>query len=95
MTHVELAANLLGVNRKSLIEAITTKTIFAHGETVVSTMSREQAVDVRDAFAKGIYGRMFLWIVNKINSAIFHPSKAGSHSSIGVLDIFGYALQKY
>ncbi len=24
-----------------------------------------------DAFVKGIYGKMFIWIVEKINSAIF------------------------
>ena len=113
MSHVDTAASLLGVNRKSLIEALTTKTvsnhhqfqgssvywygkfnfncsqIFAHGETVVSTISREQSVDVRDAFSKGIYGRLFIWIVSKINSAIYHP-KAGHHTSIGVLDIFGF-----
>jgi len=89
MAHVETAGSLLGVNRKSIIEALTTKTIFAHGETVVSTMSREQSVDVRDAFSKGIYGRLFIWIVSKINSAIYHP-KAGQHTSIGVLDIFGF-----
>ncbi|ODN02660.1 Myosin-VIIa [Orchesella cincta] len=88
-SHVETTASLIGVNRQSLIEALTTKTIFAHGETVVSTMSREQAVDVRDAFAKGIYGRLFVWIVSKINSAIFHP-RGGVHMSIGVLDIFGF-----
>ncbi|CAL8107310.1 unnamed protein product [Orchesella dallaii] len=88
-SHVETTASLIGVNRQSLIEALTTKTIFAHGETVVSTMSREQAVDVRDAFAKGIYGRLFVWIVSKINSAIFHP-RGGIHMSIGVLDIFGF-----
>lgn len=89
MSNVDTAAILLGVNRKSLIEAITTRTIFAHGETVVSTISREQSVDVRDAFAKGIYGRLFIWIVSKINSAIYRP-KAGTHASIGVLDIFGF-----
>ena len=88
-SHVDQAAGLLGVNRKSLIEALTTKTIFASGETVVSTMSREQSVDVRDAFSKGIYGRLFVWVVSKINQAIYHP-RAGHFTSIGVLDIFGF-----
>lgn len=55
----------------------------------VSTLSREQAVDVRDALAKGIYGRLFVYIVSKINNAIYKP-KSVSCSAIGVLDIFGF-----
>uniref|UniRef100_A0A8D2MTW5 Myosin motor domain-containing protein n=1 Tax=Zonotrichia albicollis TaxID=44394 RepID=A0A8D2MTW5_ZONAL len=44
-------------------------------------------------FSQGIYGRIFLWIVNKINSAIFNPSSQkpkDRHQSIGLLDIFGF-----
>jgi hypothetical protein len=55
----------------------------------VSTLSREQSVDVRDAFVKGIYGRLFVLIVNKINNAIYRP-KGSARSAIGVLDIFGF-----
>ena len=86
------ASKLLDVNQQHLIDAITTRTIFAHGDTVVSTMSSEQSLDVRDAFVKGIYGRMFVWIVSKINSAIYKPKGSTSHyrTSIGVLDIFGF-----
>lgn len=87
--NVERVANLLGVPVQPLIDALTRKTLFAHGETVVSTLSREQSVDVRDAFVKGIYGRLFILIVKKINSAIYRP-RASSRNSIGVLDIFGF-----
>lgn len=82
-------ASLLGVPAELLVDALTMKTLFAHGETVVSTLSREQSVDVRDAFVKGIYGRMFVLIVRKINKAIYKP-KERQRSSIGVLDIFGF-----
>lgn len=88
-TNVERVANLLGVPVQPLIDALTRKTLFAHGETVVSTLSRDQSVDVRDAFVKGIYGRLFILIVKKINSAIYRP-KERQRSSIGVLDIFGF-----
>lgn len=87
--NVERVARLLGVPVQPLVQALTKKTIFAHGDTVVSTLSREQSADVRDAFVKGIYGRLFVLIVRKINSAIYRP-KERQRSSIGVLDIFGF-----
>lgn len=87
--NVKRVANLLGVPVQQLIDALTRKTLFAHGETVVSTLSRDQSMDVRDAFVKGIYGRLFILIVKKINSAIYKP-KGSARSAIGVLDIFGF-----
>ncbi|BES88965.1 Myosin-VIIa [Nesidiocoris tenuis] len=86
---VSRVAGILGVPKQPLIDALTRKTLFAHGETVVSTLSRDQSVDVRDAFVKGIYGRLFVYIVNKINNAIYKP-KTAARNSIGVLDIFGF-----
>jgi hypothetical protein len=32
-----------------------------------------------DAFVKGIYGKMFIWIVEKINSAIFKPKDQSAY----------------
>jgi myosin VIIa len=86
---VQRVATILGVGKQPLIDALTRRTIFASGESVVSTLSREQAVDVRDALSKGIYGRLFVYIVNKINKAIYKP-KSTSCNAIGVLDIFGF-----
>lgn len=48
--------------------------IVIRGESVIVIMGRDGAVDVRDVFVKGIYGRMFVWIVNKINLAIYKSS---------------------
>ena len=57
----------------------------------MSTLNTHQSKDVRDAFAKGIYGRLFVYIVRKINGAISKPNlRTGNNSSIGVLDIFGF-----
>lgn len=76
---------------QDLIDVLTTRTIVTRGESVTVTMGREGAADVRDAFVKGIYGRMFVWIVNKINLAIYKPSSTQLfRTSIGVLDIFGF-----
>ena len=84
------ASRLLEVGEQHLIASLTNRTIFAHGDTVVSRMSAAQSMDVRDAFVKGIYGRMFIWITEKINSAIYKPKSSLSRTSIGVLDIFGF-----
>ena len=94
-TNVERVAAIIGCNTKALIDALTSRTIFAQGETVVSTLNTNQSKDVRDAFAKGIYGRLFVYIVKKINAAIFKPeytsrSAIAERNSIGVLDIFGF-----
>ena len=40
---------------------------------IFSPVSVAKAIEIRDAFVKGIYGRVFVWIVNKINQAIFQP----------------------
>lgn len=62
---------LFKVSYENLIEAFTSRSTFARGEMIFSPMSAVKAVDIRDAFVKGIYGRIFIWIVNKINAAIF------------------------
>nr|XP_022919052.1 myosin-VIIa-like [Onthophagus taurus] len=82
-------ALFLGTNKFDLSEALTHKSIFAHGERVTKTLSKDQALEARDAFVKGIYGKMFIYLVEKINVAIYQP-KLAKKSSIGVLDIFGF-----
>uniref|UniRef100_A0A914X4M5 Unconventional myosin heavy chain 6 n=1 Tax=Plectus sambesii TaxID=2011161 RepID=A0A914X4M5_9BILA len=88
---VARAARLLQVDERDLVNALTTKTIMTREERVVSCLTAEQSLDIRDAFVKGVYGKLFVWIVQKINSAIYRPKKEASRRySIGVLDIFGF-----
>lgn len=89
LSAAEKIGKLLGTNKVELNEALTRRTIFAHGDKVVSHLSKVQASDSRHAFVKGIYGKMFIMIVTKINNAIYQP-KTNSKTSIGVLDIFGF-----
>ncbi|KAM8822173.1 LOW QUALITY PROTEIN: unconventional myosin-VIIa-like [Synchiropus picturatus] len=75
------------------MNCLTSRTLITRGETVSTPLSREQALDVRDAFVKGIYGRLFVWIVEKINAAIYKPPSSQAKAvrrSIGLLDIFGF-----
>lgn len=118
-TNVERVAAILGFDSMALVNALTKKTIFAQGETVVrdkvllrsrkskaitiikvfwqkvSTLNTDQSRDVRDAFAKGIYGHLFVHIVKRINAAILHQENSTvilneEKCAIGVLDIFGF-----
>ncbi|XP_053673304.1 myosin-VIIa-like [Anopheles nili] len=87
--NVGRVAVLLGVAKPLLMSALTRRTIIAHGERVVSHLSKDQALEARDAFVKAIYGKLFIMIVDKINKAIYKSSPKG-RLSIGVLDIFGF-----
>ncbi|KAL7044735.1 hypothetical protein ACKWTF_002035 [Chironomus riparius] len=81
-------ARVLEVPQQLLNNALLQKTIFAHGERVTSSLTKEQAIEARDAFVKAIYGKCFVMIVEKINQTIYKTIK--KKCSIGVLDIFGF-----
>lgn len=85
----ERISRLLGVNKFDLGEALTKKIILAQGDQITSTFSKQQASDSRHAFVKGLYGQLFIFIVEKINGVIA-TNKMQNKSSIGVLDIFGF-----
>nr|XP_043897584.1 unconventional myosin-VIIa-like isoform X2 [Solea senegalensis] len=87
------AASLMEVEPKDVMVCLTTRTLITRGESVAMPLSVEQGIDVRDAFVKGIYGRLFVWIVDKINAAIYRPPSSERNivrRSIGLLDIFGF-----
>ncbi|XP_059397584.1 unconventional myosin-VIIa isoform X2 [Carassius carassius] len=87
------AATLLEVDPQDVMTCLTTRTLITRGESVCTPLSMEQGLDVRDAFVKGIYGRLFVWIVDKINAATYRaPSRENKtvRRSIGLLDIFGF-----
>ncbi|KAI4892023.1 hypothetical protein NFI96_034232 [Prochilodus magdalenae] len=91
--HFNMAAKLLEVDTKALDMSLTQRSFMTNRESVSKPLSSEQAVDGRDAFVKAIYGRLFIWIVEKINSAIYKPPSEDSNNtrhSIGLLDIFGF-----
>ncbi|KAI5635399.1 myosin head (motor domain) domain-containing protein [Phthorimaea operculella] len=82
-------ANLLGVNKSKLCDALTRKTITAQGDKVVSTITPASAVIGRDALVKAIYGHVFEHIVEVINKTL-HRDETLTSGSVGILDIFGF-----
>ncbi|XP_063838937.1 myosin-VIIa-like [Ostrinia nubilalis] len=82
-------ATLLGVNKSTLCESLTRKTIVVHGEKIVSTITISSALEGRDALVKAIYGHIFEYIVEMINKTL-HKDQQLSSGSVGILDIFGF-----
>eukprot|EP00961_Rhodomonas_salina_P181813 2454303-Rhodomonas_salina.1 len=96
---VEKAAVLLQCDAKSLSESLLERHVKAGEEAVVVIQSRAQAMNTRDALLKAVYSRLFLWLVNRINTSLSYQSAAEDgqsdammqgHNQIGILDIFGF-----
>ncbi|KAM7449922.1 hypothetical protein ABFA07_002294 [Porites harrisoni] len=91
---VDSVAHLLQIPTEEFHKAFTSKSTYASGELIYSPIGVESARHIRDAFVKGIYGRLFIWIVSKINSSISVKHTADSELEgrvcLGVLDIFGF-----
>uniref|UniRef100_A0A8C3MFA8 Uncharacterized protein n=1 Tax=Geospiza parvula TaxID=87175 RepID=A0A8C3MFA8_GEOPR len=90
--HFSIATKLLEVMDSHLLLLVLPSPLF-HEHTVTSKVSNDGLQFLFHFFPQGIYGRIFLWIVNKINSAIFNPASQkpkDRHQSIGLLDIFGF-----
>ncbi|XP_039613529.1 myosin-IIIb [Polypterus senegalus] len=87
------AADLLSIGAEELQEALTSHCVVTRGETIIRTNTVAKAADVRDAMSKALYGRLFSWIVNRINS-LLQPDKnictPESGMNVGILDIFGF-----
>ncbi|OCT75584.1 myosin-IIIa isoform X2 [Xenopus laevis] len=89
---LENAASLLCIQPDELKDALTSHCVVTRGELIIQQNTVEKAADVRDAMSKALYGRLFSWIVNRIN-ALLKPEKLSEDDAgfnIGILDIFGF-----
>ncbi|XP_077592593.1 myosin-IIIa [Stigmatopora nigra] len=90
---LENVASLLRIRADELQEALTSHCVVARGETIVRPNTVEKATVVRDAMSKALYGRLFSWIVNRINVLLRPDAPIGVDDgglNIGILDIFGF-----
>ncbi|XP_029314001.1 LOW QUALITY PROTEIN: myosin-IIIa [Cottoperca gobio] len=90
---LENVASLLCIRSDEFQEALTSHCVVARGETIVRPNTVEKAAEVRDAMGKALYGRLFSWIVNRINALLRPDSHLGEDDkglNIGILDIFGF-----
>ncbi|XP_051495924.1 unconventional myosin-Va-like [Apus apus] len=81
---------LLGVEASQVIHWLCHSKLVTAGETYLKPLSRQQALQARDALAKHMYGQVFRWMVSRVNCAL--RSLEGHSTSIGILDIYGFEM---
>ncbi|XP_078526236.1 unconventional myosin-If [Lissotriton helveticus] len=86
-------AYLLGIDKDRLNDKLTSRKMDSkwggRSESINVTLNVEQATYTRDALTKGLYSRVFDYLVESINRAIQKPNE---EYSIGVLDIYGFEI---
>ncbi|XP_070688977.1 unconventional myosin-Va [Pempheris klunzingeri] len=82
-------SKLLGVDGPQMAHWLCHRRLAVGGEMLVKPMSGQQALEARDALAKHIYGQLFIWTVQRLNSAL-RTLRGQTKSFIGVLDIYGF-----
>jgi len=87
-------AELIGVSEADLNLSFTERTMKTRNESYKVPLNAESAKNGCDAFAKEVYGKLFLWLVAGINVATRaennYPKQCAEFGIIGLLDIFGF-----
>jgi myosin V len=85
------ACKILGVEPAEFAKWTVKKQLITRGEKIVSNLTQQQAIVVRDSVTKYIYSCLFDWLVETINQSLAteHVMKQVK-SFIGVLDIYGF-----
>ncbi|XP_072050806.1 LOW QUALITY PROTEIN: myosin-IIIb-like [Amphiura filiformis] len=89
---IQTITELLGVEPEKVKNVLTFSSNYAKGSIIRRNYTKQQAQDARDAMTKALYGRLFSWIVNKINQQLAPEVTiaASEATEIGILDIFGF-----
>ncbi|KAI8052846.1 chitin synthase-domain-containing protein [Syncephalis plumigaleata] len=81
-------AELFGIHAKALEGVLTYKTQLIKSEMCTLFLSAEQCERQRDDLARSIYGLLFTWLMEQINTKLCNEEAQSSF--IGVLDVIGY-----
>ncbi|XP_015470689.1 myosin-IIIb-like [Parus major] len=88
---LKAAAGQFGVQEDELLKCLICTTSVTRGEQIQRFHTQQQAEDARDSIAKVAYGRVFGWIVCKINELLAEDVDPEVElREIGLLDIFGF-----
>ncbi|KAJ1521026.1 hypothetical protein ONE63_002738 [Megalurothrips usitatus] len=93
LSALEWPAYLMGIDKSQLQNKLTSRLFESKwgksDDSIDVSLNVEQAIYTRDALAKGIYSKLFDFLVQKVNTAMFTDSRG---SSIGILDIYGFEI---
>ncbi|XP_072920381.1 myosin-IIIa isoform X1 [Hemitrygon akajei] len=97
---LKAAAGQFGVEQDELLKCLICTMAVTRGESIQRYHTKQQAEDARDSIAKVAYGRVFGWIVSKINQLLAPKDDMDIVQlwEIGILDIFGFenfAVNRY
>lgn len=85
------ACDMLGIDASEFAKWTVKKQLITRGEKIMSNLTQQQALVVRDSVAKFIYSSLFDWLVENINHGLARQEVVSSSNSfIGVLDIYGF-----
>ena len=85
------ACQILGVDTSEFAKWTVKKQLITRGERIMSNLTQQQALVVRDSVAKFIYSSLFDWLVESINSGLATDEVSRRVATfIGVLDIYGF-----
>jgi myosin heavy subunit len=91
---IAIAAELFRVDKDVLVKCMCYRKISRPGSKSVTYArnSISKAKDARDAMTKTLYGKLFDWLIQKINIALMQGIGTSSEklATVGVLDIFGF-----
>ena len=83
-------ANLLGIDPDTFIHTLTSTLISARGEVIEKGNTPEEAKSALNALARGIYTRLFDYIVQAINKLLSYSAKVIKIRSLSSNFIISY-----
>ena len=85
------ACHMLGVDAGEFAKWTVKKQLITRGEKIMSNLTQQQAIVVRDSVAKFVYSALFDWLVQSINAGLATEEVSSrAVTFIGVLDIYGF-----
>merc|ERR1719293_514497 len=94
MTVPNKVAELFGVNGDELMKSFCKPKIKVGTEWVTKGQTCDQATNAVGGIARGIYDRLFKWLIEKCNNTLIDQSMKKSNF-VAVLDIAGFEIFEY
>ncbi|KAL8425082.1 hypothetical protein Efla_001471 [Eimeria flavescens] len=88
----EKACDLLFLDAAGVEEALLVRVTIAGSNEIKGRWTQHQSELLKESLCKGVYERLFEWLVRQVNRNISNPE--GMDDFIGLLDIFGFEVFK-